>query len=92
MKSEIDVEAELEKQRRVHYAVEKEKLMKSIPGVMRNIKTFLAYCYAVTTPLSKRQGDTPDYNPQFSLDDMKDMALPTGLSFDMSKSTRWSDL
>lgn len=85
MKSEIDVEAELEKQRRVHYAVEKEKLMKSIPGVMRNIKTFLAYCYAVTTPLSKRQGDTPDYNPQFSLDDMKDMALPTGLSFDMSK-------
>lgn len=85
MKSEIDVESELEKQRRVHYVMEKEKLMKSIPTVLHNINKFLAYCYAVTTPESERTGTDVEYNPDFKFNDMCDLFKPTGLPFDKTR-------
>lgn len=85
MKSEIDVESELEKQRRVHYAMEKDKLLKSVPAVLHNINKFLAYCYAVTTPESKRTGIDAEYNPDFSFNDMCDLFKPTGLPFDKTR-------
>lgn len=81
MKSEIDVESEVEKQKRTHAALEREKLTLSIPSLMHSIDTFLAYCYAVTTPAAKRiAGGT--YNPDFTFSDMQDMFQPSGLSFD----------
>ena len=47
MKSEIDVDAELEKQRLVHNAQEKEKLLQSIPLVLHNISLFIEKCNAL---------------------------------------------
>lgn len=44
MKSEIDVDAEIEKQRRLHEAQERDKLVKSIPLVLHNINLFLERC------------------------------------------------
>lgn len=85
MKSEIDVESEIEKQRLVREAQEKEKLLKMIPLLIHNINTFLSYCYAVTTPVEKRNEENLSYNPDFSADDMKDLYKPTGLSFDGTK-------
>lgn len=85
MKSEIDVESEVEKQRLVREAQEKEKLLKMIPMLMHNINTFLSYCYAVTTPVEKRNESDLSYNPDFSAEDMKDLYKPTGLSFDDTK-------
>lgn len=84
MKSEIDVESELEKQRLVHEASEKEKLQKSIPPIMHNINQFLAYCYAVTTPEARRTADNDQYNPDFTLADMTDLYKPSGLPSDLS--------
>lgn len=84
MKSEIDVESELEKQRLVHEASEKEKLQKSTPAVMHNINLFLAYCYAVTTPEASRKADDARYNPDFTLADMVDLYKPSGLPSDLS--------
>lgn len=49
MKSEIDVDAEIEKQRRLHEAQEHDKLKQSLPLVMRNISLFLERCNALTT-------------------------------------------
>lgn len=83
MKSEIDVETELEKQRKLHIAAETEKLLKNTPVCMHKLNTFLEYCYAVTTPLSERSKRLT-YNPDFSADDMSDMLKPTGLSDDHS--------
>lgn len=40
MKSEIDVESEIEKQRRAHYALELGKLLKSVPMVLHSLDTF----------------------------------------------------
>lgn len=85
MKSEIDVESELEKQRQVHYAMEKDKLMKCIPSVLHNINKFLAYCYAVTTPESKKIAGDAEYNPDFTFNDMCDLFKPTGLPFDRTR-------
>lgn len=82
MKSEIDIDTELEKQRRLHDAQEKDKLVKSIPMVIHNINYFLAYCYAVTTPLTKRGDTAPEYNPDFTFADMADLYRPSGLSVD----------
>lgn len=84
MKSEIDVASEIEKQRRVHYHEEKEKLKKNAPSIMHAINTFLAYCYAVTTPANKRNSETADYNPDFTFQDMKDLYTPSGLPADRS--------
>ena len=82
MKSEIDVESEIEKQKAVHHAMEKEKLMKSVPMVIDSLNVFLAYCYAVTTPLNKRGGEDLKYNPDFRFQDMADLFRPSGLPFD----------
>ena len=85
MKSEIDVESEIEKQRMVHEAGEKEKLMKSIPAVMHNLNIFLAYCYAISTPEAKRSGDTADFNPDLRFSDMYELYKPSGLPIDHSR-------
>ena len=83
MKSEIDVESEIEKQRRAHYALEKEKLVRSVPQVIHALNIFLSYCYAVTTPVSRRS-EEGDYNPGFSFSDMVDLFKPSGLVDDHS--------
>lgn len=82
MKSEIDVESEIEKQKALHQAAETDKLQKSVPMLINSLNVFLAYCYAVTTPSEKREGEDVKYNPDFRFKDLKDMFLPTGLPFD----------
>lgn len=47
MKSEIDVDAEIEKQRELHNAQERDKLMKSIPMVLHNINLYIEKCNSV---------------------------------------------
>ncbi|MBD5218224.1 MAG: two pore domain potassium channel family protein [Bacteroidales bacterium] len=86
MKSEIDVESEIEKQRRIHEADERRKLLRSIPSILHSINQFLAHCYALTTPQEKRQADNDDdsYNPDFKLSDMRDLYAPSGLPSDRS--------
>lgn len=84
MKSEIDVESELEKQRRVHAAQEKEKLLKSAPSILHNLNTFLAYCRAVTTPAAHRGDEAGSYNPDFTFNDMADLYKPSDLAIDNS--------
>ncbi|MDE6770788.1 MAG: potassium channel family protein, partial [Muribaculaceae bacterium] len=85
MKSEIDVESEIEKQKQAHFSMEKEKLMLCIPTIMHTLNTFLSYCYAVTTPLSKRNSDNAQYNPDFTFADMADLFKPSGLPFDNTR-------
>ena len=85
MKSEIDVESELEKQRRLHEKTEHDKLLKSAPSILHNINTFLAYCYAVTTPLSKRDKGAGSFNEDFTFSDMADLYEPSHLAFDTSR-------
>ncbi len=82
MKSEIDVESEVEKQRMLHSRQEREKLLKNTPAVLHNLNVFLSYCYAVTTPESKRSGEEVKYNPDFTFNDMADLFNPTGLPDD----------
>lgn len=83
MKSEIDVTAEVEKQRRLHQAQETDKLRRSTPLVMHCLNDFLAYCRAVTTPEDQRKSSGP-YNPDFTEADMADMYKPSGLPDDTS--------
>lgn len=83
MKSEIDVESEIEKQKRVHDANEKGKLLRNIPSLLHNINLFLTYCYANTTPIGKRK-EIGTYNPDFSIEDMKDIYRHSGLESDLS--------
>lgn len=82
MKSEIDVASEIEKQRHRHFNIEKEKLLKSIPSIINSLNTFLAYCYAITTPVNKRTDEDARYNPDFSFNDMADLFKPSGLPID----------
>ena len=82
MKSEIDVESEIEKEKAIHHAMETEKLQKSIPMVINTLNIFIGYCFAVTTPKNKRTGEEINYNPQFKLNDMVDLFQPSGLPFD----------
>lgn len=82
MKSEIDVESEIEKQKQTHFGMEREKLIKTIPTVIHSLNIFLSYCYAVTTPSSKRGNDEASYNPDFSFNDLADMFHPSGLPID----------
>lgn len=84
MKSEIDVESEIERQKRVHIASERELLIKNTPVFIHKLNQFLTYCYAVTTPLKKRDS-SKQYNPDFSADDLVDMHKPSGISDDHSK-------
>lgn len=85
MKSEIDVESEIEKQKALHHAMEGEKLQKSVPVIVDSLNVFLAYCYAVTTPSQKREGNDIKYNPDFTLNDMSEMFEPSGLPFDRTR-------
>lgn len=55
MKSEIDVDAEIEKQRRLHEAQEKEKLLKTIPLILHNINLYLERCNSYTPGEEKEQ-------------------------------------
>lgn len=82
MKSEIDVESEMEKNRMLHERMSTEKLVRSIPTVMHLLNTFLAYCYAVTTPIANRDAEHSEYNPGFRYSDMADMFRPSGLPID----------
>ena len=82
MKSEIDVESEIEKQKRVKHQMEHEKLIKSVPMILHSLNIFLSYCYAVTTPLAKRKSLDPAFNPDFELKDMQDLFKPSGIPSD----------
>lgn len=86
MKSEIDVESELEKQRLVHNAQETEKLQKNISLLIFKLNQFLSFCYAVTTPLAARDKQL-NYNENFTESDMVDMDKPSGLPDDHSQRT-----
>lgn len=83
MKSEIDVETEIEKQHRVHQATEYDKLMKNIPVLLHRLNMYLSFCYAVTTPVNKR-GSGGQYDQDFRFNDMHDLYLPSGLPTDYS--------
>ena len=85
MKSEIDVESEIEKQKAAHASMEKQKLLLCIPPVMHSLNTFLSYCYAVTTPLAKRNDADTEYNPDFTFADMADLFKPSGLPVDNTR-------
>lgn len=84
MKSEIDVESEVEKRRLVHEAEEKSKLLAMIPALLHNVNMFLNYCYAVTTPSEKRDKNGGMVNQEFTENDMHDLYNPSGLSVDKS--------
>lgn len=85
MKSEIDVESEIEKQRMLHEAAEKDKLLQSVPAVIHNINRYLAYCYVVTTRVADRDKGKDEFNPDFKFSDMADLYKPTGLPFDHTR-------
>lgn len=85
MKSEIDVASEIEKQRQLHRAEQKERLLKNIPRLLHSLNTFLAYCYAATTPVDSRKSDDASYNPDFSFNDLAGIFDPSGLSIDNSR-------
>lgn len=54
MKSEIDVDAAIEKQRLLHEAQEKDKLRQSIPMVLHNINIFLQKCNLIGAGASQK--------------------------------------
>lgn len=83
MKSEIDVESEIEKQRMLHNAQETEKLKKNTSILIFKLNQFLSFCYAVTTPLSQRKNQL-QYNANFTEEDLVDMNKPSGLPDDHS--------
>lgn len=89
MKSEIDVESEIEKQRRLHLSQEQDKLVKSVPVILHTLNGFLTMCGIVTTRgrASVKSGDVgvvPVFDPDFEVSDMADMFEPTGFSDDVS--------
>lgn len=84
MKSEIDITSELERQKQLHFEEEKRKLLACAPAILHNINAYLAYCWAVTTPLASRTEEDTKFNPGFTIPDMADMFKPSGLNFDTS--------
>lgn len=58
MKSEIDVDAEIEKQRLLHEAQEKDKLKKSIPIVLHNINLYVEKCRLLSTKMASETDKT----------------------------------
>lgn len=56
MKSEIDMDSEIEKQRKLHYEQEREKLKKSLPMVLHNLNLYLEKCSSISGETSV----TPD--------------------------------
>lgn len=91
MKSAIDVQSEIEKQRRAHFMLEQEKLVKRLPSVVRNLKQFLESCRAVTTPDANLSSDGR-YNPDFRFQDLSGLFLPAPNSSGGSKIPRISGL
>lgn len=53
MKSEIDVESEREKQRRLHVAAEHDKLKKVIPVLLHQLNLFISSCEALAKASAK---------------------------------------
>lgn len=84
MKSEIDVETEKEKQRRVHAALESDKLLQNIPVLLHKMNLFLAWCWAVTTPDGQR-ANGGEFNPDFTFADMRDLFRPSHLPIDHTR-------
>lgn len=84
MKSEIDVESEMEKQRLIKEAQHKEMLVRNMPVFFHKLNSFLSYCYAVTTPHDKRK-ERNAYNENFDEEDLRDMNLPPEISIDGTK-------
>lgn len=84
MKSEIDIESELEKQRRLHEEAEKEKLVKNTPVFLHKLNVFLSYCYAVTTPHAHRSS-VKTFNDKFTTSDMADMNTPPRIPADATE-------
>ena len=82
MKSEIDVTSEIERQKRIREENDRQRLLKNVPALMFSLNTFLAYCYAVTTPRSRRNDKDASYNPDFTFADMCDLFEPSGLPED----------
>lgn len=82
MRSEIDVESELEKQRIVHQKREGEKMLQTVPIAILKLNRFLSYCYVVTTPVSARSGSSVDFDENFTFKDLRDLYKPTGLPDD----------
>lgn len=78
MKSEIDITSEIEKQRMLHEAAEKQKIVKSTPTINHLVDSFLIACYAVTTP-SDKQSDNGVYTPGFTISDMRSMYKPSAV-------------
>ena len=77
MKSEIDVNSAVEKQRILHYNSELDKLRQSAPIIIHRINEFLTACYYATTPVAAREAESAVYRPDFSLLDMVDINKPT---------------
>lgn len=82
LKSELDVESEVEKQRLAHKSLEKQKLMATIPSLIHSLNIFLAYCYAVTTPEERRTTEETKFNPDFRFSDLKSLFKPSDLPID----------
>lgn len=57
MKSEIDVESEIEKQRRLHEAAEKQKLVKSAPTVLHVLNQFIDRCSHYSSDSSDKENE-----------------------------------
>lgn len=57
MKSEIDVESEREKQRRLHEAAEHDKLKKVTPVLLHQLNLFISSCEGMTKAASKNGAD-----------------------------------
>lgn len=53
MKSEIDIDTEVEKQRLLHESLENDKLLKSIPMLLHKINQYLSHCNQPSTDGSK---------------------------------------
>lgn len=69
----------------MHQLQETGKLVKNIPVAIHKLNLFLSYCYAVTTPLAKRDSRLT-FNADFTTDDMVDMDKPAAIPQDNSKS------
>lgn len=87
MKSEIDLESEVEKQRLLHHQAEKDKLLKAIPVIMHNMNMFLTECYYISTPVSMRSDTNIRYNPDFKFQDLRDLYVPMRVHGDIAGKT-----
>lgn len=83
MKSEVDLTTERERQRAMHASHQHDRLVKMIPLIVHRVNSFLAYCYAVTTPIAAR-GNVHEFKENFTLADMADMYKPSGFADDIS--------